>query len=180
MSESKSTELTNEQGSTVIQVDMKYAPRDFGEIACWSWISHSEPSCFDSRLLRDAGFGRHRNGAVIVAMTEALTWAAQNGHRSTVILTDSVSVANQINGLEPPPEGANDAYRTALQAAQTALQEAGGLVAWISPERNAARKLSRENLVELIKEYLLEGSGSEPTLEQPANSSEGRALATQK
>ena len=50
MEEQHSTEHTKVPGNTVFHADMKYAPREFREIACWSWASHAEP------VISEAGY----------------------------------------------------------------------------------------------------------------------------
>ena len=143
METTQQQENTDQATTPAVHVDTKYLPREYGERACWSWISHEDPQLSDSGLFDRPGFGRYRNGALIVAITEAVRAAAQGGHQGVVVLSDSPGVADQLNGLQPAPDGANEVYLAALVAAKDALRENEGFVAVIPTDRNAARKACR-------------------------------------
>ena len=156
METTQQQENTDQATTPAVHVDTKYLPREYGERACWSWISHEDPQRSDSGLFDRPGFGRNRNGSLVMAVSESLRWAAEIGYQGVIVLTDNASVADQVNGVESAPEGANDEYREALQQAKDAMQAVGGLVAVIPPERNLARKACREGMAEIMVKYVMD------------------------
>jgi len=133
----------NPETQITIHTHALFASREIGDITCWAWIiagSEDEPFARDGGYHPDSGFSRHKTGAKIEVISHALQWAAENGYQNVTVLTDSIQVVEQVNGIGDAPESVNDAYTEALRGAREALAQVGGLVAWIPTERNAAHE----------------------------------------
>ena len=86
------------------------------------------------------------------------------GQQDVIVLADNPSVAEQLNGDQAAPEGANEAYRDALQAGQEALRSANGMVAVIPSDRNLARRSCRQDMAQILVKHVMDEveASSEP------------------
>ena len=124
----------------VIHCDGLCEPKNPGGYACWAWV------VTEGTVAQDFGCVAHgpeatNNMAEYAAVEDALVWCITHQIRAPYLYTDSLLVANQVNGV-----WACHAPRLQSLCAwvQVLLEQTGATLEWVPREQNeVADALSR-------------------------------------